>query len=263
MYGSTMKIILYALCAVALHLSAHGQDKATSLSSPAETTLGVTLSSYKYEERTFMALNATMAGLAWSQSRNLSALWAGGNWFVRTELRYANGQADYISLRSGTIDNTPNWLLEGRALVGKDFDMGSYVLAPYVGIGLRHLHNDLRTNDLRMGYRRDTRYTTLPIGVTHRFLWDNRHKVSTTLEYSHWHRGVHKARLSDQNPNGVDVRLAQKTGHGLRLSSMVQMGQWSVGPTVNFWKIDQSEVTSHFEPRNTTRDIGFQLMRHF
>jgi hypothetical protein len=48
MDGSTMKKILSALCAVALHLSAHGQDKATSLLSPAETTLGVTLSSYKY-----------------------------------------------------------------------------------------------------------------------------------------------------------------------------------------------------------------------
>lgn len=253
----------FILCGLALHASAFALDANSSLLSPAETTLGVTFSSYKYEERAIMALNATMAGVAWRQSRKLSSPWAGGNWFVRTELRYANGQANYSSLSSGTIDNTPNWLLEGRALVGKDFDMGSHVLAPYVGIGLRHLHNDLRTNDQRQGYRRDTRYTTLPIGVTHRFLWDNRHKVSTTLEYSHWLKGVHKARLADQNPNGVDIRLVQKTGHGLRLSSMVQIGHWSVGPTVNFWKVDQSEVTTHFEPRNTTRDIGFQLMRHF
>lgn len=259
-----MKKILHALCAAALHLSAHGQDKATSLLSPAETTLGVSFSSYTYEERTLMTLTAAMAGVAWSQSHPLSAAWAGGDdWFVRTELAYANGPANYSSPISGSIDNTPNWLLQARALVGKDFDMGRYVLAPYVGIDLRHLHNDLRTNDQRMGYRRDTRYTTLPIGVTHRFLWDKRHKVSTTLEYSHWLRGVHRARLSDQDPSALGVRLAQKSGQGLRLSSLVQIGQWSVGPTISYWKVGQSETTSHYEPRNTTRDVGFKLMRHF
>jgi hypothetical protein len=53
------------------------------------------------------------------------------------------------------IDSTGNVHVEMCSLVGRDYDRGSYVLASYVGLGLRQLRNDLRgvSSSSNMGYR--------------------------------------------------------------------------------------------------------------
>ena len=198
---------VYAVLLTANMAFAQSDDLLTQ----SETTLGVALNSYKYDEPSYMSLRAAMASFELSRTQSLGSQWPSTdqNWFVRGDLKYALGKADYSSVASGRLNNTPNWYMEARALVGKDFDMGNYVLAPYVGLGYRYLYNDLRTNDARQGYRRDSTYHFLPLGVTHTMKLPNRSNVLTTVEYLHLIKGVQKASLSDQNPVLENVRLLQ------------------------------------------------------
>ena len=234
--------------------------QSSDLMSKSETTLGVTLASYKYDEPGYMSLTAAMAGLELSRTHSLSTQWPNidQRWF----LKYSSGKADYQGL-SGTIKDTPNWYVDARALVGKDFDMGRYVLAPFVGLGFRYLHNDLRTDDARNGYRRDNTYTYLPLGVTHTMKWSNQVNLSNTVEYLHLIKGVQKASLSDENPSLQNVRLVQPKGYGLRWGAMVRVKDWSVGPTLSYWKIERSDGSAFFEPKNDTYEVGFKLLKHF
>ena len=203
-----MKTIWLPIFGALLSVNAvHAQS--VDLMSKSENSVGVTLSHYKYDEPSYMSLTAALAGFELSRTQSLGTNWPNTDqsWFVRGDLRYAIGKADYQSAQSGTLNDTPNWYLEARALVGKDFDLGNYVLAPYVGLGFRYLHNDLRTSDARQGYRRDSSYLALPIGLTHKMKLSNSSQLLTTLEYLHLIKGVQQARLSDENPTKQNVRL--------------------------------------------------------
>ena len=261
-FASMKKIGLpfFALFLAVPFASAQSSDFMTK----SETTLGVTLTSYKYDEPTYMSLTAALAGLELSQTLSLGNQWPyiDQSWFLKGDLKYAVGKADYQGI-SGTIKDTPNWYVEARALVGKDFDMGGHVLAPFVGLGFRYLHNDLRTDDARQGYRRDNAYTYVPMGVKHTMKLSNQAALSNTVEYLHLIKGVQKASLSDENPNRQNVRLVQPKGYGLRWGAMMRFDDWSIGPTLSYWKIDDSEMKEVFEPQNTTYEVGFKLMKHF
>jgi len=68
--------------------------------------------------------------------------------------------------------------------------------------------------------------------------------------------GQHKVNLLSQN-----VSLNQKSGYGLRLSSMYRLDAWSVGPTLTYWNMDQSEVGGVlpvYEPKNKTYELGLK-----
>jgi hypothetical protein len=62
------------------------------------------------------------------------------------------------------------------------------------------------------------------------------------------------------------VRLDQPKGYGLRLGAMMRFDNWSVGPTLSYWNVAQSEVGGVppvYEPKNTTYELGLKLMKHF
>ena len=228
----------------------------SDLATKSENSYALSLSNYKYDEPGYMTLKAQKIGLAYSGTHAFGATWPNPNqaWFLRTDLSYSSGGADYQSPISGNISNTPSWYLEARALFGKDFQMGSYVLAPYVGVGHRHLYSDI-------GYQRDSYYTTLPIGITHKVKLDNQAQLLTTFEYMHLLKGQQKVKLATQN-----VSLDQKSGYGLRASMLRRQNQWSFGPTLTYWNFDQSEVGGAipvFEPKNKTLEFGIKGAYHF
>lgn len=232
--------------------------------------LGVSLTSYKYTEPGVMTLKANKVGFDYSGTIAIGSEWPNRNngWFVRGDLRYATGKTDYSSSISGTIDNRIDWYYEVRGLFGKDFDMGNYVLAPYVGLGFRHLFNDLRgrTSTGASGYRRESDYTTLPIGVIHKMTLSSQSQLHTTLEYSPLLRGRQEVKLTDSNPLTPDVSLRQRSGYGLRLGTMVRYQTWSVGPTLTVWRVKQSEsggTPAVFEPQNSTYEFGVKAAMHF
>ena len=262
-YQNLYGIVVHSLCSSMFAMTLL-PAQAADLGSKTENNLGITLSNYVYDEPNIMALKAKNIGIDYSGTYALGSQWPnqGSAWFIRGDLRYATGAADYESPISGSISDTPNRYVEGRLMLGKDFDMGAYVLAPYAGIGLRYLHNDLRRHPA--GYRRDTSYTSLPIGVIHRTKLPDQSVLSTTFEYAHLLSGISKVQLSDINSSRENLSLNQHKGHGLRLSMMLRMDNWSFGPTFSYWKIAKSEVYKDwFEPENTTREFGIKAAYHF
>lgn len=221
------------------------------LSTKSEKSVGLTISSYKYEEPSYMTLKATKVGIDLSGTYALASQWPNPQqgWFVKGELQMLSGKADYESPISGSIGNTPNRSVEVRALVGKDFELGGAVVAPYVGLGYRHLYSDI-------GYKRTSTYNTLPLGVTHKMSTSGQSQLHTTVEYMHLISGAHKVNLPLQN-----VNLDQRRGYGLRLSVMHRQDTWSVGPTLTYWNMDASDVGGLFpvyEPKNKTYELGFK-----
>jgi hypothetical protein len=133
--------------------------------------------------------------------------------------------------------------------VGKDFEVGGALFAPYVGLGYRHLYSNI-------GYERTSTYNTLPIGLTHKMNTSGLAQLHTTVEYMHLLNGEHKVNLLSQN-----VRMHQRRGYGLRLSVMHRQDAWSMGPTLTYWNMAQSEVGGVlpvYEPQNKTLELGLK-----
>ena len=221
------------------------------LATKSEKTVGLTLLSYKYDEPSYMTLKANKVGIDFSGTYAFGSAWPNPQLglFVRGEFQTLSGKADYESPFSGSISNTPNRSIEARALLGKDFEVGGAMLAPYVGLGYRHLYSDI-------GYKRTSTYTTLPVGITHKMRMSGQDQLHTTFEYMHLLSGLHTVNLLSQN-----VSLNQKSGYGLRLSTMYRFDTWSVGPTLTYWNMDQSEVGGVlpvYEPKNKTYELGFK-----
>ena len=250
-----LQVLPALVCAAALTTPCAWAQSA-DLATKSGAELGLSLSSYKYEEPSYMNLKATTLGFDYSGTYAFGAQWPQTNsaWFVQGDLRYASGKADYQSPISGSISGTPNWYMEARGLVGKDFNKGSYMLSPYIGLGYRHLYNNL-------GYTRDSYYTSLPIGLTHKMNLDDRAQLWTTVEYMHLLSGVQKTKLATQN-----VSLDQHKGSGWRFSVMKRFENWSMGPTLTYWRIPASDVGGSpaiVEPQNNTLELGLKLAYRF
>lgn len=226
-----------------------------SLSTATESTIGISAFNYKYDEPGYMTLKANRVGLYYSFTFAPGTKWpnADNAWFYKAEFGYSNGKADYTSPISGNLKDTPNMFYEARLLTGKDIDMGSYVLSPYIGVGYRHLYSDL-------GYERTSTYTTMPLGLIHKVKLADNSQLHTRLEYTHLLSGVQKVQLIQ------NISMDQKSGYGLRFSMLRRFYTWSLGPTLTYWKLDQSEVgglTPLYEPKNKTLEIGLKGAFHF
>jgi hypothetical protein len=244
--------------------------QASDLSTRSGHSLGLDLSAYTYDEPGVMTLKSRQLGVDYAFTYALGGTWPRSNegWFVRGELRLATGKADYRSSISGSIDGTGNGYVEARGLVGRDFDRGGYVLAPYVGLGLRQLRNDLRgvSSTGARGYRRASEYTSLPMGLTHRVKLADQSQLATTVEYMHLISGLQTAALSDASASRTDLSLKQRRGHGLRLNVMNRHDNWSWGPTLTYWNIGASDPggsPAYIEPKNKTYELGLKAAYHF
>ena len=241
-----------------------------SLVTKTANELGVTASSYKYTEPGNMSIKATKIGFDYTGTYAIDAEWPNRSkgWFVRGDLRYATGTGDYSSGVSGTLNDKPDWYYEIRGLIGKDFHFGDYTLSPYAGLGYRYLFNDLRgiSSVGARGYRRESHYTTLPIGVTHKMNLSNQAQLLTTVEYSYLLRGRQDSTLSDAFTTNQNISSTQRSGYGLRLNTMVRFATWSAGPYLSLWRInesDRSNGTLIFEPRNNTYEFGGKVVYNF
>jgi hypothetical protein len=261
-----MPVAALACCLTALPALAQRGELATRTGNE----IGVTASSYKYTEPGNISIKAAKVGFDYSGTYAIGSEWPNRNdgWFVRGDLRFATGKGDYSGI-SGTLNNRPDWYYEIRGLIGKDFRFGDYTLSPYAGLGYRYLFNDLRgvTSTGAGGYRRESNYTTIPVGVTHKMNLANQAQLLTTAEYSFLARGRQESKLSDANPANQDVSHTQRSGYGLRLGTMVRFATWSVGPSLILWHVKESDRANNapltVEPRNNTYEIGVKALYHF
>ena len=226
--------------------------------------LGGSLSSYRYSEPGYMNISSNKkTGLEISGTYALDSEWPNQykGWFLKTELSYLTGKVDYDSTSTGSLSNRTDWYYEARILAGKDYTFQGSVFSPYIGFGYRYLFNDLRGTSTTNtpGYRRQSTYYSIPIGVTHKFNLANQRQLHTTVEYDYLLRGLQRSNLSDANTGKSDVSHTQRSGYGLRLSTMVRMDKWTVGPSLIYWNIKNSDIAnSSFEPQNSTTEIGLK-----
>ena len=234
--------------------------------------LGVNAAYYKYEEPgipvTEKGYNAGI-DLAYTVIPK-------DDWFVRGDASFAYGRNDYTG--SGTKDDNPYYYAELRGTFGKDYEMEGYSLSPFAGIGFRYSRDDLQglTSTGAAGYRRESQYLYIPLGVTHRTGLKARARLSTTLEFDFFLQGRQKSYLSDVSPSLPELTNEQNTGYGFRGSIYYEKGNWSIGPWFHYWHIDQSEMaaatvlvsgtpvtTFYVEPKNTTTEFGIRLGYRF
>lgn len=239
-----------------------------SLKTQPGTELGVNAAYYKYEEP---GIGVTEKGYNAGIDVVLTAT-PGNDWFIGGDGRFAYGRHDYTG--AGTKDDNPYRYAELRATFGKDFERDSYSLSPYSGIGFRYLRDDLGgfTSTGALGYRRESRYLYIPVGMIHRLRFESSARLSTTLEFDYLVKGRQKSYLSDVFGPVPELTNDQNNGYGVRASIYYEKGKWSFGPWVHYWHIDQSEtapatltvsgtpVTALFlEPKNETTEIGFRV----
>lgn len=264
-----MKKIAPVLFALAVMLVASmARADSNPLASQTGINLGLSLSSYQYREGDVMSLTGTKFGLELRGTKTLQQLF-----FVRGDLRYTLGQVDYSG--TGSSGGHQDWYLETRGLVGKDWAIRAALVSPYIGLGYRYLANDLRgfTDTGAVGYRRESNYLYLPVGVSYRIKLGEQARLVTELEYDHLISGKQITRLSDVGQGYGDVTNNQSSGNGLKLSVMYEKKNWSLGPYLHHWNIGQSDtaivyqngtpVGTAWEPKNDTVEFGIKAGQQF
>ncbi|MEQ1742910.1 MAG: hypothetical protein ABL869_10510 [Candidatus Nitrotoga sp.] len=234
--------------------------------------LGLTISNYFYKEP---SLDVDIKGQNKGGVAYTGTLAFGGNWFAKADLRYVNGRAEYSG--SGTSKGHLDWYYDVRGLFGKDFIVSGHVIAPYAGYGYRYLLNDSRgtTTTGAEGYRRESNYWYIPIGINHKMHLTGHSKLETIIEYNYLLDGKQVSRLSDV-PGYNDIKNKQNKGYGYRLSTAYVENNWTLGPYFYYWNINQSEIVDSFvvvngvtqtftawEPKNTTKELGFKVSYKF
>ncbi len=233
--------------------------------------IGLSLSAYQYHEPGIMSLQGAKMGLDLRTTKALQ-----NDQFIRGELRYAFGAVDYNSNGTGSANGEPDWYIEAMGLFGKDWSINEAVLAAYTGVGYRYLSNDGRgiTSTGYAGYRRESNYFYLPVGIIHRMELNDRARLESTLEYDQLLEGKQISSLSDVGAGYSDATNNQSSGYGLKLSIMYEGSKWAIGPYVYYWNIGESDVVPEIrngiptgyglvEPKNDTVEFGLKASQRF
>ncbi|MGE4352095.1 MAG: autotransporter outer membrane beta-barrel domain-containing protein [Bdellovibrionales bacterium] len=206
----------------------------------------------------------------------IGSLALGSQWFTKMDGRASGGVVEYEG--SGKSETNPNYEAEVRWTLGRDFVKDRFVISPYVGVGYRYLHSDVRgvTSVNAHGYQRDNHMVFVPIGVQPKMQFASGDRVSLTLEYDPMISGWQHSYLSDVYAGYPDLMNRQTAGYGLRGDLMYEKAKWSFGPYVNYWNINQSDekcktgndgvyayTICGVEPHNHTLEYGIQLRYRF
>ncbi|MDD2929190.1 MAG: hypothetical protein PHY50_05130 [Sideroxydans sp.] len=240
---------------------------------PTETgnELAISLGFYRYEEPGLMSLQGIKSGFDLRTTKAYPAR----HTFLRGELRYAGGTVDYNSNSTGSSSGEPDWYFEGRALIGNDWLLKESTVSVYTGFGYRFLFNDGRgiTSTGAAGYRRESTYFYLPVGVSFRTGLSSGHEMIGSFEYDHLLSGNQFTKLSDTGLGYSDLSNKQTDGYGMKLRISYVTAEWSAGPYLHYWNIAESSADpiyrygvlngSGVEPYNKTTEIGLELRRPF
>jgi hypothetical protein len=233
--------------------------------------LAISLGLYRYEEPGLMSLRGVKSGFDLRTTHAYPARQV----FLRGELRYAGGTVDYSSNGTGSSTREPDWYFEGRALFGRDWLLQRATVSSYVGLGYRFLLNDGRgiSTTGAAGYRRESTYLYLPVGLIFRGELRNGNEWIGTFEYDQLLSGSQFTKLSDTGMGYGDITSKQSEGYGMKLRLSYVTDTWSAGPYLHYWNIADSSVEPIYlngnldgyglEPQNRTTEVGLELRRPF
>lgn len=170
-------------------------------------------------------------------AQNLMAEFSGSIYYGITE--YNGAYSDGTPLTA----DSDNLYLNLKAVIGQGVMMNDIGLTPYIGIGMRYWHNDIKASG---GYNRYITQYYLPLGV-HITSGSSSWRTGGTLEGSVLLGGKVRTQLSDVSPLYGDADNNQKFGYGgsLRLSAFVEnhQGNYTLGiePYVEYWHFANSQ----------------------
>ncbi len=187
------------------------------------------------------------------------------------------------------FNGIPNYLLEARVLIGKDFNLKTIELTPYFGFGYRYYFNAFY-DDKPLGYNSKTQYAYIPVGFDIMTPLNKEWAMDANLEYDFLIQGnvtnfIGNVRYSDPflgNYSVGNVTNVQNSGYGIR-GSVKFIKEWQrfkiiLEPYFRYWHINQSKVAGsdpfNFEgteyylpniyvPQNSSTEIGAKLGLEF
>jgi len=184
------------------------------------------------------------------------------------KIRLGAGSVDYTSAGTGTMENIPDYQLEGTIYGGLPIEAESYRLTPFTGFGYRYLLNAsgsrLSSNGYS-GYDRESRYFYMPFGLNLETKPGNSGSYwELRGEYLFFLFGQQKSYLSDVSPAYPDVTNDQEEGSGIKLSAKYYLDPaFAIEGYMDYWDIADSklDISGNFmEPRNTTSETGVRLI---
>jgi hypothetical protein len=222
---------------------------------------------HKYEEPGYMKETGTLYGMVMNLTSH-------DTWMTALQLELAYGKVNYDgAYQDGTpfkYNGITDWLFDGRALLGPEFNWDGGYCSPYTGIAYRWLRDELSEAGPG-GYDRASNYVYLPLGITATFALGDGWSLTPTAEYDILLYGQQISELSDIDPAYSDITNDQTEGYGWRLSLAVEkkFDSWSIKlqPFIRYWDIKQSDIDEQYgafiEPKNKTTQTGLQAILTF
>lgn len=232
--------------------------------------LGTEISYFRYKESN-MEDKGVMYGIAGSYTYHINKM------MLKTEGKFAYGQIDYDgSTWVGTPvteSGIPDYMLEFRCLLGYDFVVAKKItITPDFGFGYRWLQDNSQEKS-PSGYKRESNYLYLPIGIGVITPLDKSWSLGANIEYDFLLWGEQKSYLSDYDPGFNDIGSRQTRGYGARGSlSIAKKGErigFIIEPYIRYWNIADSDigpityygkiVDYGMEPSNESVEFGCKL----
>ena len=228
--------------------------------------IGIETSHITYTEPGLMREEGFMYGITGALA------YRNDNYMLSVEARADLGQVDYSSGSSGKINNIDDNIWEIRGLAGYDFEMAeTLAVTPYVGIGYRHLNDNMggRTSTTgAAGYDRKIRYVYSPIGIDVTTAFENGWNIKLRLEYDKFWDGDVETHLGSI-PGYYDIENDQDKGYGARASVMFKKKgetmDFIIEPFYRYWSIKASKYTTDpagttwVEPKNNSKEFGINF----
>ena len=244
-----------AACAAALAITSPSLAKDED-SSPHTFSLGAEGFFYNYREPNLMEDKGALFGLNGEYFYTFQ-----NNLFLGMEGRIALGQANYKSKGTGRAKNFNQFIFEPRFLLGYDFHLENFTIAPYVGLGYRFKSDYSAgkfTTTGHYGYDRESQYFYLPLGLkmngdfSEKWDWQARTEFDILLAGSQLSKIPHNKTRHHQD-SGWGAKVEYLVGH--KFTS----GKLSFGPFFNYWDIDDSNIVNNLvEPKNYTVELGLK-----
>ena len=236
--------------------------------------IGPEMYSYRYHEPDVMEYEGVFYGAAlgytyrgWVPDSPNEPLLK-DRYLMRTEFRFAYGQADYDgSLSNGTpynISDVDFDVFETRLMLGLDQLDKNWLASLYTGFGYRYSTDD--TSFDPYGYKRESNYMYIPVVYQLDGKFKNNWAWGGKIEVDFLAWGLQKSHLSDVG--SIDIENDQERGYGLRSSlrfrNQTEAGFMTIEPFIRYRNIEDSEVKYGFyEPNNNTVEFGLQLLWRF
>jgi hypothetical protein len=264
------KTFLLAACIAVLLFSG---SSALALS-PSSFDFGGQLSQITYKEPGLIRESGIMYGVTGAYtSVGRRLMWRVDGTLTTGEMEYVGSYWDGTPLTYSGIRDT---MFETRAVLGPTafVSLSSYYL-PYLGIGYRYLSDG--ADKIPGGYRRESNYLYIPVGIDGMVTTKGKWSVGFTAEYDYFVSGRQYSYLSDSDPGYNDIENKQSSGYGLRGSlRFIRSGRKDIilEPFVKYWKIAESEMVrlTYYgiptsivvvEPGNNSTEIGIRCTVRF